>query len=82
MMVAGFLKFTFVLLDVPLVVVGVSQFVQMTAEGGLGFVLLGPDHTIQTVLAAADVGVAPEEIHRARAEAKQLRQDRVVVVVL
>src|SRR6187399_2688413 len=55
---------------------------QMTAEGGLRLFLLGPDHGIEATLALTDVGVTPEEIHRAGPEAKHLRQPRVVIVIL
>ena len=49
---------------------------------GLRFVPLRPDHGVKPALALADVSVAAEEIHRARAEAEQLRHPRVVVVLL
>ena len=64
------------------VIVRIRELVQMTADRGLRFVRFGPDDAVQSFLALADVGVAAEEIHRAGAEAEQLRHPRVVVVVL
>ena len=55
---------------------------QMTADHRLRFVRFGPDHGVKSFAAFADIGVATEEIHRAGAEAEQLRHPRVVVVVL
>ena len=68
--------------DVLLIVRRVGELVQMTADGGLRFVLFGPNNGMKSFPAFADVGVASEEIHRAGAEAEQLRHPRVVVVVV
>ena len=82
MMVLGFLQLGFVFLGVLLEIVRVGQPVQMTAERGLRFVLFRPNDGIETAPAFGHIGVAPEEIHRARAEAEQLRQPCIVVVAL
>ena len=65
-----------------LVVVRIGDLVQMTADRGLRFVRFGPDDGVQSFASFADIGVASEEIHRAGAEAEQLRHPGVVVVVL
>ena len=60
----------------------VSDLVQMTADGRLRLVRFGPNDGVEPSLPFADVGVTPEEIHRAGAETEQLRHPGVVVVVL
>ena len=65
-----------------LVIVRIRNLLQMTADRCLRLVRLGPDDGVQSVASFADVGVTAEEIHRAGAEAEQLRHPRVVVVVL
>ena len=59
----------------------IGDLVQMTADRRLAVppVRSRPRHEI--LPAFADVGVAPEEIHRARAEAEQRRHPRIVVVL-
>src|SRR2546425_556432 len=54
----------------------------MTANGGLRLFLLSPNRAVQSFLATADIDISPEKVDRPGAEAKQLRHDRVVVVVL
>src|SRR5207247_1593946 len=67
-------------LDELFVIVGIRDPLEMAAERGLRFFLLRPDDGLEAALAQTDVSVAPEEIHRARAEAEQRREPRVVVV--
>src|ERR1041385_1705925 len=76
------LEFAFVFLDVVQIVRRIRELVQMAAERGLRFFLLRPNDRLETALTFTDVGVASEEIHRARAETEQRREPRVVVVVL
>ena len=47
----------------------VSDRLEMTADDGLRFVRLRPNHSVQSFAPFADVGVASEEIYRAGAEA-------------
>src|SRR5262249_44407494 len=63
-------------------IIGISELVQMAADGGLWFRLFGPDNGIKSFFAFAYIGVAPKEIDRAGAEAEQLRHDGVVIVLL
>ena len=65
-----------------LVIVRIGDLVQMTADGRLRLVGFRPDHGVESVASFADVGVAAEEIHRAGAEAEQLRHPGVVIVGL
>ncbi len=51
------------------VIGGISDGMKMTADGGLRLIRLGPHHGMKSVFPFADVGVAPEEIYRAGAEA-------------
>src|SRR5258706_6790945 len=81
-MVVGFLEFIFVFLNVIQIVRGIRELLQMTTERGLRLFLLGPDNRVESALTLANVSVASEEIHRAGAEAEQLRHPCIVVVFL
>ena len=69
-------------IDVFLIVGRVGDLVQMTPDGGLWLVGLCPNNGVETVASFADVSVPSEEIYSAGAEAEELRDPRVVVVVL
>src|SRR5215469_3996548 len=53
----------------------------MTAQRGLRLIALCPYYGIEPFFTFTYVSVAPEEIHRARPEAEQLRHPRVVVIL-
>jgi hypothetical protein len=61
---------------------GIGHLLKVTADGGLRFVRLGPDHAMKPLFAAANVSVTSKEIRCARAETQQLRHDGIVIVVL
>ena len=69
-----------IFLNKVFVIIGIGNAMQMTAERGLRFVLFRPNHRVESALAFADVSVAAKEIHRARPEAKQRREPRIVVI--
>ena len=55
-------------IDMLLVIGGVSERMQMTADCRLRFIRLSPNHGVESVAAFTDVSVAPKEIYRAGAE--------------
>src|SRR5688572_1948978 len=63
-------------------VVRVGKFVEVTADGGLRFVLLGPGNSVESTFTGTDISVAAEKVDRAGTETEQLRHDCIVVVGL
>src|SRR5437879_5805379 len=63
------------------VIIRIGEFVQVAANCGLGFLLLGPDNRLKSLFGFADIGVTPKEIHCSSSKPKQLGHDRVVVVI-
>ena len=53
------------------VVIRISNLVQMTANDGLGFVGLSPDHGVKAFPPGTDIGVTTEEIYAAGTEAEE-----------
>ena len=69
-------------LDVFAVIVGVRQFVQETADDGLGFGLLGDNGGMQAVLSTSNPAVFSDKVHVVGAVHEQLGHDGIVVIIL
>src|SRR6266478_5117789 len=67
-------------LDVFFVVIGIRDLLEIAADHGGWFVVLGYCYRIESALAVGNENVASHEIHEVRTLQKQLRHPRIVVV--
>src|SRR5262249_53692296 len=74
-------EFAFVL-DEFLVVVGISDAVEIATVNSFGFVVLGDGDCFEPFLAGRDVNVAAHEVHEVSALQKKLSHPGVIVVLL
>src|SRR5262245_42930115 len=76
----AFLQFPTTLFHVVGEIGWVRQLMQVAADSGLGFILFGPGHGVETRFALRHIGVAAKEIHAPGSEPEQRGHPGIVVI--